>query len=230
MTCLHPLRGLHPLRSALGAALALAAALTPGAVSAHPHVWVTVETEVVYDASKAITGFRHKWTFDEGYSRFAVEGRDTNGDGNYDRKELEELAEVNISSLKEFEFFTFPKSGETLLARNDPKDYWLEYHDGLLTLFLTLPLATPLPADQTKTFTFAVYDPTFYVDFALAEKEPVRLSAAPSGCAPVIKLPDPAAVQRGAQTLSQASPPSLDAPSGIAEQYAKSVSITCPAG
>ena len=219
--------GFHPLRSALGAGLALAAALVPGAVAAHPHVWVTVETEVVYDAGKAITGFRHKWTFDEGYSRFAVEGRDTNGDGQYDRKELEELAEVNINSLKEFEYFTFPKSGDTVLARSDPKDYWLEYHNGLLTLFLTLPLTEPLAADKTKNFIFGVYDPTFYVDFALAEKEPVRLSAAPSGCAPVIKEPDPAAVQRGAQTLSQLTPE----PSGsIAEQYAKSVSISCPAG
>ncbi|WP_088347258.1 MULTISPECIES: DUF1007 family protein [Rhodomicrobium] len=225
------MRRFHLILPAVRAVLALAALIAPSAVAAHPHVWVTVETEVVYNEQKAITGFRHKWTFDEGYSRFAVEGRDLNRDGNYDREELAELAEVNISSLKEFDFFTFPKLGGTLLPREEPKDYWLEYHDGLLTLYLTLPLTTPLAADKIKNFSFAVYDPTFYVDFALAEKDPIRLSAAPPGCAPVIKEPHPDAAQRGAQTLSQAFSGNPDAEAAsIAEQYARSVHIVCPAG
>lgn len=220
----------HRLNQACCAALALAAWLAPGAVAAHPHVWVTVETEVVYNEQKAITGFRHKWTFDEFYSSFAVQGRDLNNDGQYDRQELGELAEVNIASLKEFDFFTFPKQGGTLLARDEPKDYWLEYKDGLLTLFLTLPLTTPLPSEKTGAFTFAVYDPTFYVDFSLAKETPVRLSAAPSGCAPVIKEPNPQALQGGAQTLGEAFFDNQDAASSVAEQYARSISIACPAG
>ena len=142
--------------------LALFVATTFASVAAawaHPHVWVTVETEVVYDEHKAITGFRHKWTFDEGYSQFAVEGRDLNNDGQYDRAELQELAEVNVSTLKEFEFFTFPKVSNKLIDRDPPKDYWLEYKDGLLSLFLTLPLKTPVPAARVKDFTFAVTIP-----------------------------------------------------------------------
>ena len=217
----------RPLRSPLmPLALFLAVACNTAAAWAHPHVWVTVETEVVYDAQQSITAFRHKWTFDEAYSRFAAEGRDLNNDGQYDREELKELAEVNVASLKEFDFFTFPKLSNKLVDREPPKDYWLEYKDGLLTLFLTLPLKTPIPAGKVKDFTFAVYDPTMYVDFAFAQDNPVRLGAAPPRCVPVVKEPDPNAVQRNNQTLADADPA---ASSSVAEQYAKSVSISCPA-
>lgn len=207
--------------------VALGAANT---TSAHPHVWVTVETEVVYDQQNAIVGFRHQWTFDEFYSSFAIQGLDKNNDGQYDREELKELAGINISSLKDFDYFTFPKLAGELLERKPPRDYWLEYTGGKLTLFLTVPLKEPLPASKVKDFTFAVYDPTFYVEFALAKENPVRLSAAPSGCTPLVAEPNPQSAQSGVSTLGEAFFNNADATSQLAEQYAKTVSIACPAG
>jgi ABC-type uncharacterized transport system substrate-binding protein len=218
-------RFLRCLKAVSPAVLLPAALALAPAASAHPHVWVTVETSVLYE-SGAVTGFRHKWTFDEYYSRFAVEGRDENNDGTYDRQELKELAEVNVASLKEFEFFTFPKVSGKLLDREAPKDYWLEYKDGALTLFMTLPLKTPVPASQLAQFTFGVYDPTFYVDFALAKENPVQLSAAPSGCVPVIRQPNAQAIQNKSQTLS-ALPDDAEAPGGFAETVAPTISISC---
>ena len=67
--------------------------------NAHPHVWVTVETTLLYERG-GFTGFRHKWTFDEFYSAMAVEGLDTNNDGKYSREELAELAKVNVTSSR----------------------------------------------------------------------------------------------------------------------------------
>ena len=49
-------------------------------VQAHPHVWVTVESTLLYERG-SFTGLYHKWTFDEFYSAMAVEGLDTNKDG-----------------------------------------------------------------------------------------------------------------------------------------------------
>src|SRR5579864_2884380 len=74
-------------------------------LAAHPHVWVTVETEIEFGPKKEITGFKHKWTFDEFYSEFAVQGLDTNGDGKYSEEELKPLAKTNVEALKEFEYF-----------------------------------------------------------------------------------------------------------------------------
>jgi ABC-type uncharacterized transport system substrate-binding protein len=204
----------------------------PAAALAHPHVWVVVETEIAYDGQKAITAFRHKWRFDEAYSAFAVEGLDKNGDGKHDRAELQELAEVNVNSLKDFGYFTFPTVAGKPVEALPPRDYWLEHVDGTLILHLTLPLKEPLDPAKHKDFRFAVYDPSFYVEFALARETPVRLSAAPAGCAPVIKEPDPQAAQAAAAALAQAdqSIATVDTPAQDASLYAKSVSIACTAG
>ena len=59
-----------------------------------------METEVELGDSKEILGFRHKWTFDEMYTSFAVEGLDANGDGLYSEEELKPLAKTNVEALK----------------------------------------------------------------------------------------------------------------------------------
>lgn len=221
--------GLRPVYQLLGVCLAGVALGAPQNAAAHPHVWVTVETEVVYDDQKAITGFRHKWLFDEFYSSFAIQGLDKNEDGKYDASELQELADINVQSMKDFEYFTFPKVGEKLLERMPPKDYRIEYGGSQLTLYVTVPLKSPLPADQLKDFTLGVYDPTFYVEFSFAKDDPIRLSAAPANCTPVIKDPDSRSAENGVSNLSESMFTELGASSTIGEQYAKLVHITCPA-
>ena len=87
------------------AGLATLAGVLAGPAAAHPHVWITVETTLMYDQG-AFSGLRHKWTFDQYYTAMAIEGLDKNKDGKYDREELAELAKVNIDGLKEFAYFT----------------------------------------------------------------------------------------------------------------------------
>ena len=100
-------------RRVVTAVLAVAAcAGLAGAAHAHPHVWATVRSEIILNADHQITGVRHSWTFDEFYSAMAVQGLDTNGDGVFSAKELEPLAEVNIKSLKDFDYFTFVHIGD----------------------------------------------------------------------------------------------------------------------
>jgi ABC-type uncharacterized transport system substrate-binding protein len=154
-----------------------------GSACAHPHVWVTMETEVEMGDSKEILGFRHKWTFDEMYTSFAVEGLDANGDGLYSEEELKPLAKTNVESLKEFEYFTFPFIGDKKVALKEPVDYRMEYKDKLLLLYFTVPLVTPVPHEKIKDFSLAVYDPEMYVSLTFNEKTPVRIvSAKPVAC------------------------------------------------
>jgi ABC-type uncharacterized transport system substrate-binding protein len=162
--------------------------LVPGA-AAHPHVWVTMKETVLYSQG-SITGIQQAWTFDELYTQQAIEGLDKNGDGKYDRNELQELAQVNIDGLKEFQYFTFAKLAGAPLAFKTPVDYWLEHTDqGILTLHFTLPLEKPVPADAPG-FEFSVYDASFMIAFDYAETDPVKLSAnAPPGCKPTIQEP-----------------------------------------
>ena len=98
-----------------------------------------MRSEIILDANRQITGVRHAWTFDEFYSAMAVQGLDTNGDGVFSAEELKPLAEVNINSLKEFDYFTFVHIGDAdNLPLKPPENYSLDYDKSLLTLHFTL--------------------------------------------------------------------------------------------
>src|SRR5262245_3793601 len=44
------------------------------AAQAHPHVWVTIQSEVLYAPDGKAVGVRHAWKFDDMFSAFAVQG------------------------------------------------------------------------------------------------------------------------------------------------------------
>jgi len=151
-----------------------------GPAASHPHVWITVETTVLYEGN--FTGLHHKWTFDEYYTAMAIEGLDKNNDGVYSREELAELAKVNIDGLKEFGYFTYPIVDGKDIKIQDPSDYWLEHKDGVLSLHFTVPFDQPIPA-KAKGFAYVVQDPSFYIAFLPAKTDPVRLGqGVPKSC------------------------------------------------
>jgi len=117
-----------------------------GSAAAHPHVWVTMHTKVLYEHG-AIVGLRHDWTFDQYYSEMAIEGLDKNNDGKYSREELAELAKINVEALKEFAYFTYPKLGQADLAVGSPKDYFLEHKAVTVKSPENAPSGVPGPAD-----------------------------------------------------------------------------------
>jgi ABC-type uncharacterized transport system substrate-binding protein len=167
-------------RSTLLAIAALAGWLAAGgAALAHPHVWVTMKSTVVYAPDGSATGVRQVWTFDDMYSAFAVQGLDHKDKDKFTREELQSLAKVNVESLKEYDYFTFAKANGKKALFVDPVDYWLESNDAILTLHFLLPFRVPTKA---QTLQLEVFDPEYFVDFALDEKTPVALSGAPAGC------------------------------------------------
>ena len=74
--------------------------LAAGLAQAHPHVWVTMQTELVYAPDGSITGIRHAWSFDDMFSTFATQGLESKEKGKFTREELAPLAKVNVESLK----------------------------------------------------------------------------------------------------------------------------------
>src|SRR5712692_397652 len=132
----------------LSSVLCACALLTLASVgaSAHPHVWVTVRSELVYAPDGSVTGVRHAWTFDDMFSTFATQGLETKQKGVFTREDLKPLAEVNVTSLKEFDFFTHARANGKKTSFTDPVDYWLEFTDGVLTLHFTLSLKSPVRA------------------------------------------------------------------------------------
>src|SRR2546421_2142374 len=102
--------------------------ITTAAASAHPHVWVTVKSELVYAPDGSVTGVRHAWTFDDMFSAFALQGIESKKKGEFTREELASLAEVNVTSLKEYEYFTYATAnGKKLEFVDPPTGYYLDF-------------------------------------------------------------------------------------------------------
>ena len=166
------------LRLLLGTFAALVGALSDQ-VNAHPHVWVTVSSEIVFSSEGAVTSVRHNWSFDEMFSTFAIQGLDNNNDGKLSREELQGLAEVNVTSIMEFDYYTHARINGIKLPFREAVDCWLEHNNGVLTLHFTLPLQVPA---TPKTLEINISDWTNFVDFSLAKESTVRLVDAPAGC------------------------------------------------
>ncbi len=281
---------IHFLRTVVVASIGLLIAAE--AASAHPHVWITMKSEVVYAPDGTVTGVRHAWTFDDMFTAFAIQGlepaeppkpaataakperkgffawlgstwnwlfgsksetpqtasapaaqtqpsqvqarlqaqADTQDNPptvdpklGLTRQQLQPLAEVNVSSLKEYDFFTYAKVNGRKVKFVEPTDYYLEYKDSVMTLHFMLPLAKPA---QVKSFDFEVFDPTYFVDFALAEKDPASLSGAPENCALTVKGPQQPS-QPNVQRLPDAQanqPETLN----FGAQFSNKISVKCP--
>ena len=221
-------RQLTKCRRVLTAVLTVGAwASMAGESHAHPHVWATVRSEILLDPNHQITGIRHAWTFDEFYSAMAVQGLDKNGDGVFSAEELKPLAEVNINSLKEFDYFTFVHIGDgDNLPLKPPENYSLDYDKGLLTLHFTLPLEKPQDT-HGQAVDVDVYDPSFFVAFGFATEAPVKLSGnAIKGCTAEIKKPDPES-EEDAKALSEAFFSQLGPNSNFGAQFAQTVMVKC---
>ncbi len=179
---------------------ALVALVVPGATpaQAHPHVWITATSELLYAPDGSITGVRHAWTFDDMFSTYALQGLETKVKGEYSREELGPLAQTNVESLKEFGFFTFAKADGKKQPFEEPVDYYLEYKDSLLVLHFTLPLKTPV---KSRQLALEVFDPEFFIDFTYADKDPVQLVGAPASCQMKFQRPNDGAAD--AQKLGE---------------------------
>jgi ABC-type uncharacterized transport system substrate-binding protein len=209
------------LRRLILSAFVLIAAGAPAL--AHPHVWVTMKSELLYAADGSLTGVRHAWTFDDMFSTFATQGLESKVKGAFTREELAPLAEINVTSLKEFDYFTYAKVNGKKTPFIDPVDYWLDFTDGLLTLHFTLPLKTPVKAQNVE---ISVYDPTIFVDFAFAPKDPVALVAAPAACK--LAVAPAGSIPSDGRPAGEAFFNSLTAQSNYGAQYANRIAVNCP--
>ena len=124
------------------------AGLLAGAAGAcaHPHVWVTMQDVLVYGPDGSLTGLRYNWTFDDMFSAFATQGIEAKKPGEFTREDLAPLAKENITSLKDFGYFTFVKANGKKVELKEPTDYYLDYNpkDTVLTLHFTVPFKAPI--------------------------------------------------------------------------------------
>ncbi|MPZ38799.1 MAG: DUF1007 family protein [Rhizobiales bacterium] len=211
--------------SCIAAALLASLVASVHSAAAHPHVWVTMRSEVVYAPDGTVTGVRHAWTFDDMFSAFATQGIDSKKRGVFTREELEPLAKTNIESLKDFEYFTMARAnGERADFVDPPPGYYLEYKDQILTLHFTLPFKAPVKAQALQ---IDIYDPSYFVDFAFKKNNAVALVGAPAGCKLVVARPEEMDPTLAAKLFQMSPDAKLDPSQYLGAQFANRILVKC---
>lgn len=212
-------------RTLFASALSLGLWVATLPASAHPHVYIVVKAEVLFDASGKISGLRQAWTFDEMYSAYQVQGLAKDGK-RATREDLAPLAKEQTEQLADSGFFTVAKDGGKQVEFDKPIDVALEEGDDkLVTLSFVLPLKTP--ATASKAFTLQVYDPSYFVSFEFDDKTGFAIKDAPKNCISSVTKPPPL-VAGDSQKLSESFFSGLSPGANFGIKMASRASVACP--
>ena len=201
------------------------------AAQAHPHVWIDMQSSIVFTDDGLIKGVDVEWTFDDGYTQMALDGLDVDGDGMYSQDELAPLTKENIESLKDYEYFTVMRANGEQQKIGEVTDAGQIWSNNKLTLHFQVPLVKPIDP-RKEQFMLKVYDPEFFIDLEYPTDDAVDVTGKiPPSCKLVVKpVPTDAELD---QTRTMLSTKGKDWKPDNAEDFgalfAQAVSVACKA-
>ncbi len=162
-----------------------------GPAFAHPHEFVSMRIDTRFDKEGRANAFTYHWAFDEFFTAYALEGKDTNGDGTFQDEEVMELLKEILGNIAEIDYFTaFDANG--VVPEFDvavPKTATLDNRQ--LKVSFRVPFKKPISVSE-KPLRFAVYDGEFYIAFNLeTEGDVLRLMNANPECKGAMTPADP---------------------------------------
>jgi ABC-type uncharacterized transport system substrate-binding protein len=199
-------------------------ALTSGAC-AHPHVWVTVRSQIEFNPAGKVIAVVHDWVFDEMYSSFATQGLAKSGEL-VKREVFAPLAQENAKNLADIGYFTTLKLDGKAVEFGNVTDYWMEERpDHLVQFHVRLPLKTPTAVGRFGSLFVA--DPEYFVDFEFDDGESVTFVSAPKGCSTSLAKPKPLEGEEK-QKLNESFFSGLAPGSNFGFKMASRVILACP--
>tara|TARA_A100001037_G_scaffold300405_2_gene327889 strand:+ start:6327 stop:6911 length:585 start_codon:yes stop_codon:yes gene_type:complete len=189
---------------------------------AHPHAWIDMSSSVTFDRQSRIRSIVVDWLFDDFYTAFVVE--DINRVGEPLDDALASLAKENLSNLKEYGYFVDVQVDDQRQKVEFTGHFETEIRDD--RLWLRFEIALPEPVDpHRQTVSYAVYDPTYYIEILHLEGDVVTLRGEkPSGCfASIVPATPTGATIAMAAALDQ----NEKAPDTLGLLFAETVEILC---
>lgn len=190
---------------------------------AHPHEWVQMRIEVIFNDKAEATGFRYVWWFDEFFTAYALSDTE-----NVKQEDLDALLTEIAGNMLEVGYLTKLKIANeeidttAFLGKAVPNSASIK--DIRLELDFTIPFAAPVKV-QEKPLRYAIFDPTFYVAMHhFSDEKAVTLSGNAQGCTALVNAADPDPdMSDFAASLDQ----SESAGDGLGIHFAEWVDIKC---
>lgn len=209
----------------MAAALALALGLATRQAAAHPHVYADIEVELVVSAEGRLEALRQTWVFDDAFSAYTIprprRGRPASGP---DAAALD-AARRMVGDLHAHGYFTLLQREGRRLATGRARDVRGELREGRLAIGFLLPLAEPADL-RAAALSYAVFDPSYYIEMLHRDAAAIALPATARGCATrlVPPAPEPEQVSRAA-----ALGPNQSGGDSMGEAFAERVFLRCGA-
>ncbi|MDA0656883.1 MAG: DUF1007 family protein [Proteobacteria bacterium] len=218
------------MRNLLSSAVAGATLLfAPSSATAHPHVWIDMTTQLLFDKNGFVRGMGIAWVFDPFYSASlhlrVKEIEKTGGKDPYGT-----FAKNMVGRIKEHGYFTevtadtkrlaFSRHGATraggVAEGKDKGRFWVHFE-------LILEKAVD---PKRQNFVYAVYDPTFYIEILHREKRPAfTMEGIKEGvCRGRLIKPNPDAE---AKTIAASLDKTQSAGNTLGRLFAERVSLQC---
>ena len=157
----------------LALASCAAALLTPAAAWAHPHVWITVQSQLRFEHGMLSAVFM-RWGFDPMFSDYIRNEVDKNHDRKFDQAETRALIDGAFTNLRQYGFLTHLSAGGRPVELEDFRDFGAHMDKDALVYEFVLPL--PRPLDPRQPIKLSVYDETYYIDVEFSAKNPVTFA------------------------------------------------------
>jgi ABC-type uncharacterized transport system substrate-binding protein len=189
---------------------------------AHPHMWIDLRSQIVMQGDNQVSAIYQEWLFDDFFSTALIEEASRNPDG-VDAGINAEVQRI-MDNLQEYGYFTLVSADDQNVSLGKVDSFEAELRDKRIWISFTVPVSDRINM-QTQTFSYAIFDPTYYIEMYHFENETVAfLGDAPKGCKANIIPPNPS---NEAIALSRSS--SLDAKpdSSIGRLFAETVIVNC---
>lgn len=148
--------------------------LTAAPAHAHPHLWIDTAATVMFDKDR-VTAIRFQWTFDEFFSAGVIGEFDKNNNKQFDESELDALRVGAFEGTKEAGYFTDIRLDGEKFDIQTTTDFTARIEKGVAVYEFTVPLPQPLDPGKS-TFSFSVYDQSYFVDIGFVGHDPIKLS------------------------------------------------------
>jgi ABC-type uncharacterized transport system substrate-binding protein len=191
--------------------------------NAHPHAWIDLRVTVLLDEGGMVTGLEQEWRFDNFYTLFITE--DVVRKGQDQKKALTALADTNLKGLSAFDYFTDARIDGKKLKFKTVDVFESHIRDGRLWMRFVLPFSNPVDASE-KQLTFAIYDPTYYVEI-LHLKDDIIAFRGPSSNQCVGKIVPPRPTIE-AVMLARALDREATPDKSLGRMFAEHVNVICP--
>lgn len=145
----------------------------PGALWAHPHVFIAQRLKIVFD-EKGMAGFNVNWQFDEMFTTMICYDHDVNKNKFLEKSEVASIKANAFAYIAEFNYFIYVKINNTPFKVKFVTDFAARLENDKLIYDFFIPCHV----SAIKTFKqvcIASYDPNYYSGIYFADQNPFAM-------------------------------------------------------